>query len=155
MQREQITYTKLANLVNDEFTVEKAGGYTFKKWDDTTKRMLISETYEEGYRKMYTIDTDKGRLDLGSGQLSALLEAVYTKGEASLNGRTFKVKSNGKTGMDIRYYFNPVRESQPAGDGFEKFKQQKELLQTKVEDSLPDDDDIELGQKIDLSEIPF
>lgn len=102
-------FTKLSELVDSEFTVEKAYGYQWKLWDNTAKRMLVSETYEQGYRKIYTIDTDKGKLDLGSGQLSSLLEAVYKNGEANIVGRTFKVKSNGKSGIDIRYFFNATQ----------------------------------------------
>lgn len=109
----KVTYTKLGNLVGDSFTILKAGGYTFKKWDEGSKRFITSETYEEGFRKLYTIDTDKGRLDLGSGQLSSLLEATYKNGTADINGKTFTVKSNGKTGMDIRYYFNLDRNATP------------------------------------------
>lgn len=114
MQDDKPKYTKLSALVGDEFTVEKAYGYQWKKWDAQSSRMLLSERYEEGFRKVYTLDTDKGKLDVGSGQLSSLLEAVYKNGEANIVGRTFSVKSNGKTGMDIRYYFNaqPQREVQ-------------------------------------------
>jgi hypothetical protein len=103
---EKKTYTKLGNLINDSFTVTKAWGYQWKMYDPASKRMLISEKYEQGYRKIYSIDTDKGTLDLGAGQLSSLLEAVYKNGVADINGKTFKVKSNGKEGMDIRYYFS-------------------------------------------------
>lgn len=102
-------YTKLSELVGDQFTIEKAYGYQWKMWDNVSNRMLISETYEQGYRKIYSLDTDKGKLDLGSGQLSSLLEAVYKNGAADINGKTFSVKSNGKSGMDIRYYFNLVK----------------------------------------------
>jgi hypothetical protein len=102
-------FVKLSELVNDTFTVEKAWGYTFKMWDNDTKKMLTSDTFQQGYRKIYSVDTDKGKLDLGSGQLSSLLEAVYKDGKADINGRTYEVKSNGKTGMDIRYFFNPIK----------------------------------------------
>lgn len=101
-------YTKLSELVNDEFTIEKSYGFKWKKWDAESSRMLLSDKYEKGYRKMYTLVTDKGNLDLGAGQIGTLLEAVYKNGEAKLIGRAFAVKSNGKTGMDIRYYFNPT-----------------------------------------------
>jgi len=103
-------YTKLSALVDDTFTVEKAYGFTWKKWDAESKRMLTSERYEQGFRKIYSIVTDKGQLDLGPGQLSSLLEAVYKNGQADINNRTFAVKSNGKTGMDIRYFFNAVKQ---------------------------------------------
>jgi hypothetical protein len=110
---EKKTYTKLSELVDNTFTVTKAWGYQFKLWDNESKRMLVSEKYEQGYRKIYNLDTDKGSLDLGSGQLSSLLEAVYKNGTADINGVTFKVKSNGKSGMDIRYYFNVDRDAKP------------------------------------------
>lgn len=152
---EKRTYTKLADLVNKEFTVVKAFGYQWKMWDNNAKRMLVSEKWEQGYKKVYAVETDKGVLDLGSGQLSALLEAVYSKGQADINGRTFAVKSNGKTGMDIRYFFNAVRQDKPEGTGFEQFKQKKDDLFSKLQDTVVDGDDIELGEKISLDDIPF
>lgn len=150
----KVTYTKLSSLVGDQFTITEAGGWKFKKWNNEAKRMEVSDTYEEGFRKMYTVDTDKGRMDLGSGQLGNLLEIAYYKGESSLNGKTFTVKSNGKSGMDIRYFFNLKREPRGDGDGFNKFKQANEKLkESQVFDSIVEDFDE--TQPIDLSEIPF
>lgn len=124
-------YTKLSELVNSQFTVTDAFGYTWKKWDDTSKRMLTSERYEEGFRKVYSVKTDKGSLDLGSGQLSALLETVYVRGKADIINRSFAVKSNGKTGLDIRYYFSAVKK--------------EDKVYTPAEDE----------QEISLEDIPF
>ena len=121
-------YTKLSALVNDEFTIEEAGGWKFKRWNNEARRMEISETYQEGFRKMYTIKTDKGIMDLGAGQLGNLLEIAYYKGTADLNGKTLTVKSNGKSGMDIRYFFNLKREARQDGDGFKKFQETKQSL---------------------------
>lgn len=150
---ERQTYTKLSNLVNDEFTVVEAGGWTFKRWNNEARRMEVSEQYQEGFRKMYTIKTDKGTLDLGSGQLGNLLEIAYYKGTADINGKTFAVKSNGKTGMDIRYFFNLKREQKPDGEGFKKFQETRQAqFGNKIQEVIPDD--IE-GEAIDLSDIPF
>lgn len=107
-------FTKLSALVDDTFTVEEAYGYQFKKWDAEAKRMLTSEKWQEGFRKIYSLKTDKGTLDIGPGQLGSLLQEVYRKGVADINGVTFHVKSNGKTGMDIRYFFNVARDTAPA-----------------------------------------
>lgn len=115
MDGEKKTYTTLKALVDDQFTVTKAWGYTWKKWDANENKMLMSDEWQEGYQKKYQLDTDKGTLDLGSGQLSSLLEAVYKDGKADINGRTFKVKSNGKQGLDIRYWFSAVK-TEPQGD---------------------------------------
>ena len=105
-------YTKLSDLVDSQFTVKEVGEYQFKKWDTENKKMLVSDSFEKGYRKVYPVTTDKGKMDLGSGQLGNLLEAVFYQGKSNLIGQAFGVKSNGKTGMDIRYFFNPV-ESEP------------------------------------------
>lgn len=136
-------YTKLIALVGDTFTVEKSYGWKFKKWDPVAKKMLVSERYEQDFQKKYTIETDKGIMDLGPGQLSALLEAVYRDGVADINNRTFEVKSNGKSGMEIRYFFNAVKET----------KERPSLR--KQWDATRGVDDLEPVTDADLADIPF
>lgn len=99
-------YIKLKDLIGKEFTVTAVSGYKWKKWDPVQNKMLVSDSYEAGYRKLYQVTTDKGVVDMGSGQLGNLLEAVFFQGSADLINKTFDVKSNGKEGMDIRYFFN-------------------------------------------------
>lgn len=72
--------------------------------------MHVSDTYQEGHRKIYTLETDKGTLDVSQSQMGNLLEGVVVEGNADIIGKTYSVKSNGKTGMEIRYFINPVRE---------------------------------------------
>lgn len=138
----KIEYTKLSALVDDDFTITKAGGYQFKKWDNENRRMLVEEKWTEGYRKMYTIDTDKGRMDLGAGQLGNLLEGVYKNGVADINGVTFHVKSNGKSGLDIRYFFNVVRDKPVIKDTYPP-----------VADEAPEYS--EYDAPLDMGDIPF
>lgn len=107
-------YTKLSNLVNGVFTINKFFGYKWKKWDDDNKKMLVSDSWQKDYRKSYSAETDKGLLDLSSSQVGVLLETICKNGQSDLVGRTFQVKSNGKTGMDIRYFFNAVQATSPA-----------------------------------------
>ena len=140
-------FTKLSALVDQEFTVQKVSGYQFKKWDAQSSKMLVSDQWQEGYRKVYGVETDKGKLDLGSGQLSSLLEAVFTNGTADINNRTFHVKSNGKSGMDIRYFFNAVKEPE-GGRNSEAWKQAEEKLRKPV-DNEP------IDEPINLDDIPF
>lgn len=105
-------YIRLKDLVNSTFQIQEVQKYVWKKWDDAEKKMLTSDLYVEGYRKIYPVTTDKGRLDLGSGQLGNLLEAVFYQGKADLINKTFEVKSNGKSGIDVRYYFKVLPGSQ-------------------------------------------
>ena len=139
-------FTKLSVLVDDSFTVEKSYGWKFKKWDQESKKMLVSDRYEQGFQKKYTLETDKGILDLGSGQLSSLLEAVYRDGTADIIDRTFSVKSNGKTGMDIRYYFNADKQSKPKTD--------RPSLRDQW-DATRGVEKVEPVTDIDLADIPF
>jgi hypothetical protein len=120
-------YTKLSNLVDDQFVVNKVFGYKYKVWDNEQRKMLMSETWVKGYRKMYTLETDKGTLDLSASQMGNLLESVTKDGRADINGRAFSVKSNGKSGMDIRYFLNAMKDAPPKApvakeaDGWEQF----------------------------------
>jgi hypothetical protein len=88
-------------------------GYKWKMWDNTQRKMLVSDVWQKGYKKEYLAETDKGMLNLSASQVGILLETVMRNGEADLNGRTFQVKSNGKSGMDIRYFFNAVQDAEP------------------------------------------
>lgn len=132
---EERRYVKLGDLVDSSFTVEKVYGYKWKMWDANAKRMLVSDTYEKDYRKVYGMVTDQGTMDLGSGQIGSLLEVVMKDGVADLNGKSFNVKSNGKSGMDIRYYFSPAKSAAPV---------QRDHVIEDISD-----------EPIDLSEIPF
>lgn len=106
-------FVKLSSLVNDEFTVKTVKGFTFKMWDAQQNKMLMSDQWQKGYRKLWQVVTDKGQLDLGDGQMGNLLVGVMHSGKADINGCTFSVKSNGKSGMEIRYYLTPVRTAPP------------------------------------------
>lgn len=139
-------YTKLSNLVNGTFTINKMFGYKWKMWDNTDKKMLVSDSWQKDYRKIYGAETDKGILDLSASQMGILLETVSKNGEANLNGRTFQVKSNGKTGMDIRYFFNAVH------DNHNQIAKPVETNQAPKEPAAQSD--FELGE-INLDDIPF
>lgn len=112
-------FVKLSSLVGSGFSVEKYNGYSFKKWDTEQNKMLTAQSYVEGYKKSYSFDTDKGQLDLSSAQLGQALEGVFKDGSSTIVGRTFAVKSNGKTGMEIRYWINPVQRD-PGYDEIQK-----------------------------------
>lgn len=128
-----VKFVKLSDLVGETFTVQAVGDFKFKMWDNEARKFMISESPAQGYRKMYPVDTNLGRFEVGPGQMGTLLEAASFRGAADLNGKTFELKSNGKTGMDIRYYFN--LKDTPA-------KAQEEI----VEDN---------GEPISLDDIPF
>lgn len=132
-------YTILSALVDDTFTVLSSKGYSFKRWDYDERKMLVSDQWQEGYKKTYTLETDKGTLDVGSGQLGNLLEAVFYNGEAKMIGTTYEVKSNGKTGMEIRYFFNVKKQDLPEPQESPKDEPQDEpnFLDDDIIDNIP------------------
>lgn len=102
-------FTRLAELVDKDFTVQSVGRFFWQFWSDSEGKMLKSDNYIEGYKKTYPVITDKGQMDLGTGKLGEMLEAAFSEGKSDLTQKTFSVKSNGKSGKDVRYYLNLVR----------------------------------------------
>lgn len=104
-------FAKLKDL--DTFRVNKYNGFSFKMWDNENKKMLTSKTWFDGYRKMHSLSIESGgaednTLEVSDDQIGQMLRGVMQNGMANILGREFRVKTNGKTGMEIRYFINPV-----------------------------------------------
>lgn len=97
-------YVKLRDL--SSFTVVGDNGYSYKKWNQAEGKMEVSDKWQEGFRKMFSIETDQGTLDLSQAQLGQMLSSAYRDGASNIVGNRFNVKTNGKTGMEIRYFIN-------------------------------------------------
>lgn len=108
-------YTSLKKLVGQEFTVEGVYGYKYKMYVPGENRFLTSDTWQEGYSKKWQMETNKGELEVSDYQFGNMLANAFNYKEqtATLTGLTFSVKSNGKEGMEIRYYINPVFNKKP------------------------------------------
>lgn len=109
----ETTYTKLSELVDSDFTIQSVRGYRFKAWNNESKKMISEDSWFEGSRKIYELDTNKGKLDLSESQLGTILVKCSHGGRADVNNVRVAVKSNGKSGIDIRYYFNPLKQEKP------------------------------------------
>lgn len=147
-------YTKLGALVNQQFTITKVWGFKWKYWSAQENKMLVSDTWEKGYQKKYQVDTDKGKLELSSSQVGQLLEGVFKDGVADVNNQTFSVKSNGKTGLEVRYFLNPAKreEVKSIQDPDVKAK----LIEKAVDAMPPVENYNDLGDDpVDLGSIPF
>lgn len=127
-------FVKMSSLVDGQFTITGIQGFKYKMWDPGAKKMQVMNEPTKGFRKVYQVETDKGILDLGTGQIGAVLEALLSvgTGEVKLFGSTVSVKSNGKTGMDIRYFFDGVDETP---------------------ERTPTDEEVD--EPVDLTDIPF
>lgn len=109
-----MSFIKLKDL--DQFVVNKHNGFKWKLWDEANSKMLVSENWQEGYQKRHSLSIENpgaedNTLELSQSQISQMLGGVMENGMANILGREFKVKTNGKTGMEIRYFINPVFDS--------------------------------------------
>lgn len=99
------------------FTVKKVTGFKYKMWDAGAKKMVTSDQWQEGFQKRWSIDTEKGVLELSNSQLSQCLMATFDVNTqtADISGKKFGVKTNGKTGIEIRYFFSLLDDYQDDG----------------------------------------
>lgn len=101
-------FVKLKDV--DNFTITKFVKKFWRMWNSQTNRYEMSDSWQQGYEKRYRFETNKGLLDLSQNQLGQLLTNAFDWG-MKLEGTTFSVKNNGKQGMEIRYYFNVVKDA--------------------------------------------
>lgn len=101
-----------------QFTVDGILHFFWEAWDNANKRFEVSpqpvpatNSGDLRFAKKWLIKTKTGTLKLSQAQIADCLEKCLQKtGTANLIGKSFRVKTNGKTGMEIRYWFNPMRE---------------------------------------------
>ena len=89
------------------FTLTSVYAPKFKKWNNEERKYEESTTPKSGFKKVYTCKVGEEYLDLSENQMALVLLSVFDTGTmcADLEGREITVKTNGKTGMDIRYFF--------------------------------------------------
>jgi hypothetical protein len=156
-------YAKLKEIT--EFTISNCEGKVYKRWDSVLKKMETSDVWIKDYELKYTFNTDKGLLDLSQGQLGQILACAYSQvtGASQINGKTFTVKTNGKTGIDIRYYFGM---NYKQADGYRAVKTEeqatydKEAFNKAVEAGRQEAQMNEFssefgGEQINVEELPF
>jgi hypothetical protein len=120
-------YVKMADLVDNEFTVESVGLAKYVAWDNDNKRFLTEDNWFKGASKKYPITTNLGTVDMSATNVGNMFEGVQHAGQSNIVGATFNVKSNGKTGMEIRYFINPVKSSSQQS-GYDKARAQADEL---------------------------
>lgn len=102
-------YVKMSELVDKDITIKRVGNYKFVAWDPAESKYKTDDKWFQGAQKKYPIDTDIGTVDMSANHVGSMFEGVQHAGQSTIIGATFHVKSNGKTGVDIRYFINPSR----------------------------------------------
>lgn len=150
---------KLKNIQG--FTVNKVFGYKWKMWIDAEKRFVIEDRWFEGGKKRYnlgvTVNGVQGYLEVSQHQFASMLEAYSREGQSNIIGESFTVKTNGKEGMEIRYYINADYNNGanvPTPSGYDKIAQDfggKVVSQTPVSSPMQPGD----GGYVDVQDINF
>lgn len=141
-------FKKLAEIKS--FTIEKIVKAYFERWNETEGKYEKSETWQEGFTPKWLIETPEFMLPLSKDQVSqALMASFKLDGTSNIIGKSYQVKTNGKTGKEIRYFLNEMR--LPKEPSFAP-EEQAEL--DKMGDVLAKDSE-DVPTKEELDAIPF
>lgn len=104
------------------FQVKSYKGKNWVFWNATEKKMLKSDTWVKDYKAQYQFELQNGDiLSLSKDQTGQLLVNALEVGKP-LSGLSFEAKTNGKTGLDTRWFINLVKSNGqgPTGEGAEE-----------------------------------
>ena len=101
-------FIKLKDLDGEVMKIEVVYPPQWIRWDAENKKMERSDTPKKDFRKNWNVVTDKGTVGISEWQMKDLLSLAEYQGKVDLIGKSFRVKTNGETGMEIRYYFNLI-----------------------------------------------
>ena len=87
------------------FNVVSVSKPFWKMFDTQTGKFLTLDQPCKGYSKKYRIESDLFQFEVSASNLGDMLEQCFSTGKKLL-GATFNLKNNGKTGIEIRYFFN-------------------------------------------------
>ncbi len=82
----------------------------FERWNEAEKKYEKSDAWQEGFSPKWLIDCGEYYLPLSKDQVSQCLMSSFRGGQSDIIGKSYSVKSNGKTGKEIRYWINQLRE---------------------------------------------
>ncbi len=101
-------FKKLADIKS--FTIQAIVKSYFERWNETEGKYEKSETWAEGFSPKWLIETPEFMLPLSKDQVSqALMASFKLDGTSNIIGKSYQVKTNGKTGKEIRYFLNEMR----------------------------------------------
>lgn len=108
MEKKESPYVGTKDLVGEEFTVLNVQKRKYRLWDSSNNKFLVSDSPKRDYQAFWLVETDKGQWSASAAQIGQLLTAVEEEGIADILDKTFSCDSNGKSGMEIRYFFDLV-----------------------------------------------
>lgn len=132
------SYKKLSELVDSDIVIQSVGLPKYVAWDDVNKKYLTEDNWFKGAQKKYPVTIEYFGdvvVDMSASQVGTMLEAVMHAGQSNIIGATFNVKSNGKTGQEIRYFLNAKSTAsvQPQQSGYDTARAKADELRGKEE----------------------
>lgn len=94
------------DLVDTEFKVVDIEKRQYRMWDEVEGKYVYSKTPKKGYMPFWKITLKNGVWTASPAQYSQLLLAAEDGGLADVLDKSFTCSSNGKSGKDVRYWFN-------------------------------------------------
>lgn len=138
-------FKKLADIKS--FTIEKIVKAYFERWNETEGKYEKSETWQEGFTPKWLIETPEFMLPLSKDQVSqALMASFKLDGTSNIIGKSYLVKTNGKSGKEIRYFLNEMHIQQDIPMFLPEEKQELAKMSQVL---------TEKEEEVDTSQIPF
>jgi hypothetical protein len=108
MLKEQNSYVNTKDLVGKDFHIVAVAPRQYRTWDAVEGKFKYSDTPKKGYQAFWKITLDNGTWSASGGQYSQILLAAESEGMSDVMDKDFNCQSNGKTGMDVRYFMNLI-----------------------------------------------
>lgn len=122
------------------FTIEKIVKVYFERWNEQEGKYEKSDVYQQGFSQKYLIETFDSLLPLSKDQLQqCLIACLNLDGTANIIGKSFSVKTNGKTGKEIRYWINKMSIPQDIPTQMPEISQDKPNYTVEKEEMTPEE----------------
>jgi hypothetical protein len=104
-----MSFKKLSDLTDKQFRLNSVIGYHYQCWNEVEKKFVKSDSPQKGFSRKWQIEiTDKdgkNTVDVSDDFLSKVLLDAFSK-KCGIENQIIYLKTNGKTGMEIRYFPN-------------------------------------------------
>lgn len=100
-----MSFLKLKDV--NEFTVANISAPYWVSWDTSNAKYNRYKVPTEGAQQKWDVITpNRDRIPISRDQFGQMLIATANGTEASVKDKAYSVKTNGKEGMEIRYFLN-------------------------------------------------
>lgn len=107
---EQKKYVNTKDLVGEVFSIDSVAQKNWRFWNPAQEKFEYSQVPKKGHAPFWRVETNKGTWSASAAQYSQVLLAAESEGMSDVLDKKFHCQSNGKDGIDVRYFFDHVIE---------------------------------------------